>query len=163
IADVALPADVGDFRLMDRAVVEALKRLPENCRFMKGLFAWIGFRTTELTYRRAKRSSGGSRIKPWRLWNLALEGITSFSLSPLKIWSYVGIAISVFALAWGAFIVLRTLILGVDIPGYASLLVAILFLGGIQLMGIGVLGEYLGRTYLESKRRPPYVIRRVYG
>ena len=162
IADVALPADVGDFRLMDRVVVDALKRLPENCRFMKGLFAWIGFRTTEVTYRRAKRSAGRSRMKPWRLWNLALEGITSFSLSPLKIWSYVGMLIAFFALAWGTFIVLRTLILGVDIPGYASLLVAILFLGGIQLMGIGVMGEYLGRAYLESKRRPPYVIRRVY-
>jgi glycosyltransferase involved in cell wall biosynthesis len=163
IADVPLPEDVGDFRLMDRAVVEAIKRLPENCRFMKGLFAWIGFRTTTVTYRRGIRSAGRSRLKPWRLWNLAIEGVTSFSLSPLKVWTYLGLGIAFIAMIWGAWIALRTLLYGVDVPGYASIFVAILFLGGIQLIGIGVMGEYLGRTYLESKRRPAYVIRKVYG
>jgi polyisoprenyl-phosphate glycosyltransferase len=163
VADVALPEDVGDFRLMDRAVVDALKQLPESCRFMKGLFAWIGFRTTTVTYRREKRTTGHSRFKAWRLWNLALEGITSFSISPLKIWTYLGLIIACIAMVWGIWIVLRTLIWGVDLPGYASIFVAVLFLGGVQLIGIGMMGEYLGRTYVESKRRPAFVIRKVYG
>jgi len=163
VADVILPEDVGDFRLMDRAVVEALNKLPENCRFMKGLFAWIGFRTTTITYRRETRSAGRSSFEAWRLWNLALEGITSFSLSPLKVWTYLGLTIACAAMIWGTWIALRTLVWGIDLPGYASIFVAVLFLGGIQLIGIGMLGEYLGRTYLESKRRPPFVIRKVYG
>ena len=163
VADVPLPEDVGDFRLMDRAVVEALNKLPENCRFMKGLFAWIGFRTITITYRREERSTGRSSFAPWQLWNLALEGITSFSLSPLKVWTYLGLAIACAAMIWGSWIAVRTLVWGVDVPGYASIFVAVLFLGGIQLIGIGMLGEYLGRTYLESKRRPPFVIRKVYG
>ena len=163
VADVPLPEDVGDFRLMDRAVVDALKQLPESCRFMKGLFAWIGFRTTTVAYRREKRATGHSRFKPWSLWNLALEGITSFSISPLKIWTYVGLVIACIAMIWGGWIVLRTLIWGIDLPGYASIFVAVLFLGGVQLIGIGMMGEYLGRTYVESKRRPAFVIRKVYG
>jgi polyisoprenyl-phosphate glycosyltransferase len=163
VADVILPEDVGDFRLMDRAVVEALNKLPENCRFMKGLFAWIGFRTTTITYRREKRSAGRSGFEAWRLWNLALEGITSFSVSPLKVWTYLGLTIACAAMIWGTWIALRTLVWGIDLPGYASIFVAVLFIGGIQLIGIGMLGEYLGRTYLESKRRPPFVIRKVYG
>lgn len=163
VADVPLPEDVGDFRLMDRTVVDALKELPESCRFMKGLFAWIGFRTTTVTYRREKRAVGNSRFKPWRLWNLALEGITSFSISPLKIWTYLGLVIACIAMIWGSWIVLRTLIWGIDLPGYASIFVAVLFLGGVQLIGIGMMGEYLGRTYVESKRRPAFVIRKIYG
>jgi len=163
VADVPLPEDVGDFRLMDRSVVDALKQLPESCRFMKGLFAWIGFRTTTVTYRREQRVVGHSRFKAWRLWNLALEGITSFSISPLKIWTYLGLVIACIAMIWGGWIVLRTLIWGVDLPGYASIFVAVLFLGGVQLIGIGMMGEYLGRTYVESKRRPAFVIRKVYG
>jgi polyisoprenyl-phosphate glycosyltransferase len=163
VADVVLPEDVGDFRLLDRAVVDALNKLPENCRFMKGLFAWIGFRTTTVTYRREKRAAGRSSFKAWGLWNLAMEGITSFSLSPLKVWTYLGLIIASAAIVWGAWIALRTLVWGIDVPGYASIFVAVLLLGGIQLIGIGMLGEYLGRTYLESKRRPPFVIRKVYG
>jgi glycosyltransferase involved in cell wall biosynthesis len=163
IADVMLPEDVGDFRLMDRTVVDALNKLPENCRFMKGLFAWIGFRTTTVTYRRAVRSAGRTSFKAWGLWNLALEGLTSFSLSPLKVWTYIGVIIAAAAMTWGGWIVIRTLLLGIDLPGYASIFVAILLLGGIQLIGIGMLGEYLGRTYLESKRRPAFVIRKVYS
>ena len=162
VSDVTLPEDVGDFRLMDRVVVEALKLLPENRRFMKGLFAWVGFRTTAIEFRREPRTAGQSSFNAWRLWNLALEGITSFSTSPLRIWTYMGLAVAGVALAYGMWIVLRTLLFGIDVPGYASILAAVLFLGGLQLIGIGVIGEYLGRTYLESKRRPSYVIRKVY-
>lgn len=161
VSDVSLPENVGDFRLIDRAAADVLNALPENRRFMKGLFAWIGFRTTTIDYKREVRASGSSRFNAWRLWNLALEGVTSFSLFPLRIWSYIGASVAVISLVYGMWIVTRTLLFGVDVPGYASLIVAILFLGGLQLLGIGIIGEYLGRTYLESKRRPAFVIRRV--
>jgi glycosyltransferase involved in cell wall biosynthesis len=163
LADISLPENVGDFRLLDRIAVDALNRLPENCRFMKGLFAWIGFRTTTITYRRATRSTGGSRFKLRQLINLAAEGITSFSVLPLRMSAYLGVFIACAAVVWASWIALRTLVWGVDLPGYASIFVAILFLGGIQLVSIGILGEYIGRTYMESKRRPAYVIRRIYA
>lgn len=162
ISDQPLPKDVGDFRLMDRCVVDALQTLPESRRFMKGLFAWVGFRTTHVDYERPERVAGASKFNGWRLWNFALEGITSFSTDPLKVWTYLGLFVSVVSFAFAIFIVLRTVITGVDVPGYASLMVAVTFLGGLQLVGIGVLGEYLGRTYIESKRRPVYLVRRVY-
>lgn len=162
LADIVLPEDVGDFRLMDRIVVDTLNGLPENRRFMKGLFAWAGFRTEVVSYKRESRRAGQTSFNGWKLWNLALEGITSFSTAPLRVWTYVGLAVALPALLWGAWIALRTAIFGVDVPGYASIMVAILFLGGLQLVGIGVLGEYVGRTYLESKRRPAFVIRYVY-
>lgn len=162
IADVPIPEDVGDFRLMDRAVVEAVRRLPERRRFMKGVFAWVGFRTATISYTRAPRAAGASKFNGWRLWNFALEGITAFSSVPLRIWSYFGALVAGVAFIYGAFIVLRTLIWGVDLPGYASLLTVVLFLGGIQLIGLGVIGEYLGRVYNESKQRPIYVVRRSY-
>ena len=161
LSDTALPENVGDYRLMDRVVVDALKTLPENRRFMKGLFAWVGFRTVFIPYKRAQRSAGKSRFSGWRLWNLALEAITSFSLFPLRVWTYVGAATALFAFIYGGWIVVRTIIFGRDLPGYASLFAAVAFLGGLQLVGIGIVGEYLGRTYLESKRRPAYVIRKV--
>jgi glycosyltransferase involved in cell wall biosynthesis len=161
LSDIAIPENVGDFRLMDRCVVEALRQLPENRRFMKGLFAWAGFRSTSLDYVRPERSAGRTKFSAWRLWNLALEGVTSFSTAPLRIWTYLGFVIALLAFCYGAFIVARTLIEGVDVPGYASLLTVVLFLGGIQLIGLGVLGEYLGRTYVEAKRRPTYVVRSV--
>lgn len=163
VSDSALPENVGDFRLMDRTVVEALNGLPESKRFMKGLFAWVGFRTAVVDYIRPPRTAGTSKFNGWRLWNFALDGITSFSTSPLRIWTYLGSAIALLSFAFGLLIVLRVLAYGIDVPGYASLAVAVTFLGGLQLMGIGVIGEYLGRTYLETKRRPPYIIRRVYG
>lgn len=163
ISDQPLPKDVGDFRLMDRCVVEALESLPESRRFMKGLFAWVGFRTTHVDYERPERVAGESKFNGWRLWNFALEGITSFSTDPLKVWTYLGLFVSVVSFAFAIFIVVRTLFTGVDVPGYASLMVAVTFLGGLQLIGIGVLGEYLGRTYIESKRRPVYLVRRVYN
>lgn len=163
IADIEVPANVGDFRLMDRRVVQALKQLPERRRYMKGLFAWVGFRTAVVEYTRAARACGEAKLSGWRLWTLALEGITSFSTLPLRLWSYVGTAIASCAFLYGSFIVLRTLLLGRDVPGYASLLTVILFLGGVQLIGIGVLGEYIGRIYSETKQRPVYVVRDVFG
>ena len=162
LSDVAIPENAGDFRLMDRVVVEALNALPENRRFMKGLFAWIGFRTGTVEYSRTPRASGATRFTPWRLWNLALEGITSFSLLPLRVWTYVGALVAAASMAWGTFILVRTLVYGKDMPGYASLIVAVTFLGGLQLIGIGIIGEYLGRTYMESKRRPAFVVRKVF-
>lgn len=162
IADHPLPRNVGDFRLMDRRVVEALKQLPERRRFMKGLFAWVGFRHATLPYVREKRHAGKSKFSGWRLWNFALEGLTSFSTAPLRIWTYIGGSIAVLAFAYGLFIVGRTLFLGRDLPGYASLITVTLFLGGVQLIGLGILGEYIGRLYGEAKGRPIYIIRDRY-
>jgi len=163
ICEIEIPRNVGDFRLMDRRVVDSLKRLPERRRFMKGLFAWVGFDTAVVDYTRERRAGGSSKFSGWRLWNLALEGITSFSTVPLRLWTYVGFAVALTFFLYASFIVVRTLILGVDVPGYASLLSVILFLGGIQLIGIGVLGEYIGGIYSETKRRPVYVVRDIYG
>lgn len=162
IAEPQIPENVGDYRLMDRSVVEALKELPESRRFMKGLFAWLGFRTAYVDYVRPLRSSGSSKFNGWKLWNFAIEGITSFSTAPLRIWSYFGFVVSFISFVFAIFIALRVILHGIDIPGYASLMVAISFLGGLQLIGIGVIGEYLGRVYLESKRRPIYLIRHIH-
>jgi glycosyltransferase involved in cell wall biosynthesis len=159
IGEIRIPDNVGDYRLMDRRVVDALLQLPERCRFMKGMFAWVGFRTTTVDYARAGRSAGESKFSSWRLWNLALEGITGFSTVPLRVWTYLGLVIALLAFVYAVFIIARTLALGIDIPGYASLLVVVLFLGGIQMIGIGVIGEYVGRIYLEAKQRPVYVVR----
>jgi glycosyltransferase involved in cell wall biosynthesis len=159
ISNVQVPMDVGDFRLMDRRVVLALRELPESHRFMKGLFAWVGFRTVTVPYATARRHAGASSFNLWKLWNLALEGITSFSTAPLKIWTYVGLGVSAVALLYAMLIVGRTLVHGIDVPGYASLMAGSMFLGGVQLIGIGVLGEYVGRIYNEVKRRPVYLVR----
>ncbi len=163
IADVKIPENVGDFRLMDRVVVDAVRLLPERRRFMKGIFAWVGFRTAVVEYVREPRSAGNSKFNGWRLWNFALEGITAFSSAPLRIWSYFGVVVAGFSFLYGMFIILRTLFFGADMPGYASLLAAILFLSGIQLIGLGVIGEYLSRVYSESKQRPIYLIRKIYS
>ena len=163
ISECAIPRDVGDFRLMDRCVVDALKRLPERRRFMKGLFAWVGFRHSIVEFDVAARESGKSSFNARRLWVLALEGITSFSTVPLTVWAYTGFIVALLALIYGSWIVIKTLVFGIDVPGYASLLTAVLFLGGIQIMGIGILGEYVGRIYSESKQRPIYIIRQRYG
>ena len=162
LSETKIPENVGDFRLMDRVVVEALKRLPERRRFMKGLFAWVGFKTACIDYARAERVAGESKFNGWRLWNFAIEGITGFSIAPLKFWTYTGSIIALTSLVYASWIVIRTLVFGIVLPGYASLLVAILFLGGVQLVGIGLLGEYVGRVYVETKQRPVYVIRKVY-
>jgi glycosyltransferase involved in cell wall biosynthesis len=159
ISDVRVPPDVGDFRLMDKAVVAALRRMPEQNRFMKGLFAWVGFRSVTIPYSQVARQTGQSSFNFWKLWNFALEGITSFSTAPLRIWTYLGAGVSVLALLYATAVVVKTLVFGIDVPGYASLMVIGLFLGGVQLIGIGVLGEYVGRIYSEVKRRPVYVVR----
>jgi glycosyltransferase involved in cell wall biosynthesis len=163
VADIAIPQNVGDFRLMDRQVVEALKRLPERQRFMKGLFCWVGFKTAILEYDRAPRAVGTSKFPGWKLWNFAIEGITSFSTAPLRIWTYVGVASAALTALYAVAIVIRTLVLGVDVPGYASLLIAILFFGSLQLISLGLVGEYIGRIYVESKQRPIYIVRNRYG
>ncbi len=163
LSAVKIPENVGDFRLLDRAAVDALKRLPERQRFMKGLFAWIGFKTATVDYVRKPRSTGTTKFSGLKLWNFALEGITSFSTAPLKIWTYIGGAGAIATFVYAAFIVFRTLIYGVELPGYASLLVAILFIGSLQLISVGLLGEYIGRIYLETKQRPTYLVRRHYG
>lgn len=160
ISETEIPVDVGDYRLLDREVVDVLAQLPERQRFMKGLFSWVGFEPTVVDYVREKRASGNTKFSWWRLWNLGLEGITSFSTAPLRVWTYLGLVISIIAFMYGGYFVVLTLAFGVDVPGYASLLTAILFLGGVQLISLGVIGEYVGRIYMESKGRPIYVVRR---
>lgn len=162
LSDVKIPENVGDFRLIDRSVVNALRQLPERHRFMKGLFAWVGFRTVTLDYEREPRSAGHSKFSGWKLWNFALEGITSFSTVPLRSWTYIGCVLALLAFLYGGFIIARTVLLGNPVPGYASMLSVVLFMSGIQLVGIGVIGEYVGRIYDESKGRPIYLVRRRY-
>lgn len=161
ISDIDIPADVGDFRLMDRKVVEALKTLPETRRFMKGLFAWVGFRTTMVEYKVAPREHGTTSFNTWKLWNFALEGITSFSSAPLRVWTYLGCAVSALSFVYAAYLLIKTLFFGADTPGYASIMITVLFASGVQLIGIGVLGEYVGRIFAESKKRPVYIVRDV--
>ncbi len=160
---VPIPRNTGDFRLLDRKVVEALKQLPERTRFMKGLFAWVGFKQTSILFERQPRFQGKTTWNYWKLWNFALDGIASFSFIPLKVWSYLGLSVSFVSLLYASFLIIRTLIFGIDVPGYSSLMVAILFLGGIQLITLGIIGEYLGRVYEEVKGRPLYVVRECYG
>jgi len=163
ISLVPIPHNTGDFRLLDRRVVDALKKMPERNRFMKGLFSWVGFKQTSIYFDRPARYQGESTWNYWRLWNFALDGITSFSFIPLKVWSYIGVLVAIPSFFYASFLVLRTLIFGIDLPGYASIMVAILFLGGVQLVSLGVIGEYLGRVYEEVKRRPLYLVRDAYG
>ena len=163
LSPVSIPENVGDFRLLDRRVVNTIRKMPERTRFMKGMFAWVGYKQTSILFDREPRFNGKTTWNYWKLWNFAIDGITSFSTIPLKIWSYLGLIISMICLLYAIFLILRTIIFGIDVPGYASLMVAILFLGGIQLISLGVIGEYLGRVYEEVKARPLYVIREAYG
>ncbi|HLY57908.1 MAG TPA: glycosyltransferase family 2 protein [Stellaceae bacterium] len=163
IGDVELPAQTGDFRLMDRRVVEAFKLLPERSRFLKGIFAWLGFRQTFVTYSRPPRAAGKSKWTPWKLWNFALDGIVSFTTMPLRIWTYMGILVALAAVAYIAEVIVKTLILGIDMPGYASLIVVLLFASGMNMIGFGILGEYIGRIFHEVKGRPVYLIRETSG
>jgi glycosyltransferase involved in cell wall biosynthesis len=158
-----IPANAGDFRLLDRKVVEVIRKLPERNRFMKGLFAWAGFKQAAVEYDRVERETGKSKFSYWKLWTLALDGITSASTVPLRIWSYVGASVALFAIAYAGFIAADTLIFGNRVPGYASIMVSVLFLGGIQLISLGVLGEYVGRILTETKQRPLYVVRDAIG
>jgi len=158
LADTEIPADTGDFRLMSRRVVEALRGLRERQRFMKGLFAWVGYPQTSIAYQRQPRLAGASKFNYWRLWNFALEGITGFSTAPLRAATYVGFLAAAVAFTYGAWIVAKTLLWGEPVQGWPTLMAVVLFLGGVQLMALGVIGEYLGRLYLESKQRPLYLV-----
>jgi hypothetical protein len=157
-----IPVDAGDFRLLDRRVVAALRQMPERGRFMKGIFAWVGFRAIGVPYERPARSAGASRWDNWRLLQFALAAIFSFSVWPLRAWSVIGGLVGLASMVYGAWLVFRTIVFGVDVPGYASTIVAILFIGGLNLLGIGVVGEYLARIYREAKARPLYIVRRAY-
>ncbi len=162
LAEREIPADVGDFRLMDRVVVDAVKSMPERNRFMKGIFAWVGFPSIGVGYVRAERSAGETKFNYWKLWNFALEGLVSFSTIPLRIWTYAGMTVAFASVVYAVIIVVRTLVFGRDVPGYASIMTAVLFLGGVQLVSLGVIGEYMSRLFLESKQRPLYLRRGVY-
>ena len=158
-----VPRDTGDFRLMSRRAIDALKQLRERQRFMKGLFAWIGFPQQAIVYDRDPRFAGTSKFNYWRLWNFALEGITSFSGAPLKIATYIGVATALLAFVFGLIVLTKALLFGDPVRGYPSLMVVMLFLGGVQLMALGLIGEYLGRLYVESKQRPLYLIDQHHG
>ncbi|MGO2147562.1 glycosyltransferase family 2 protein [Halomonas sp.] len=159
ISTPKIEENVGDFRLISRAVVNAILSLPEKQLFMKGVLSWVGFNTTVITYKRPARVAGKTKFSGWKLWNLALEGITSFSTWPLRIWTYLGFLVACFAFSHAAWLIVSKLLWGNPVPGYPSLMTAILFLGGVQLIGIGVLGEYIGRIYLEVKQRPRYIVK----
>ena len=163
ITDIPIPRDTGDFRLIDRRVADVLARLPERTRFMKGLFAWVGFRQAAVAFDRPARNSGTTKWSYWRLWNFALDAITSFSSLPLKVWSYLGLVISLFAFLYALFLAGLKIISGIDVPGYASIMVAVLFFGGVQLITLGIIGEYLARMYNEVKGRPLYLVRDRWG
>lgn len=159
ISNPKIEENVGDFRLMSREVVENIKALPERNLFMKGVLSWVGGKSDVVEYARSERVAGNSKFNGWKLWNLALEGITSFSTFPLRMWTYIGLVVAGISFVYGAYMVADTLIFGNAVRGYPSILVSILFLGGVQLIGIGVLGEYIGRIYVETKQRPRYVLK----
>ncbi len=158
VSKVKIPEDTGDYRLLSRRAVNALKRLREQHRFMKGLFAWIGYPAKSISYHRGPRFAGNTKFRFWRLWNFALEGITSFTIAPLKIATYLGISTALFAFLYGAWIIFKTLVFGDQVQGFPTLMVTHLFLGGLQLIFIGIIGEYLGRIFNESKQRPLYLV-----
>lgn len=155
--------NAGDYRLMDRKVVDTLGRFPERLRFTRGIVASLGFRQATVPYVRPKRLAGKSKFRAWRLWNLAIEGIVSFTTWPLRIWSYLGLILALLALAYAVILVVRTLVYGIDVPGYASLLSISLFFNGVILISLGILGEYIGRIFIEVKQRPPYLVVQTYG
>jgi len=163
VSGTKIPDNTGDYRLMDRKVVNAVNALPERSRFMKGLFAWVGYRSAGVSYVRPARAAGETKFNYWRLWNFAIDGFVSFSTAPLRVWSYIGGGIALLSFVYASFIILRTIITGVDAPGYASLATFILFLGGIQIISIGVLGEYISRLFTEVKQRPVYLVDEIFG
>ncbi|WP_289283134.1 MULTISPECIES: glycosyltransferase family 2 protein [unclassified Methylophaga] len=163
ISDVVIPKNVGDFRLIDRKVIDVLKNYPERTRFMKGIFASVGFRQTTVEYIRPERAAGNTSWNYFSLYKLALEGIVSFTSLPLKVWSYLGSLISIFSFMYGFYLIIKTIIFGVDMPGYASLMVVILFMSGLVLLSLGVIGEYLSRIFIEIKQRPIYIVMDKFG
>lgn len=163
IATYSVPNNVGDFRLLDRETVDAVNRLSERVRFMKGLISWVGYETVSINYVRPARAAGTTKWNYWRLWNFALDGITGATTIPLRIWTYVGLSVAVTALAMAVYIVGETLLFGRDVPGYASLMTVVLLLGAFQLISLGVLGEYVGRIANEVRQRPLFIVRDTVG
>ena len=163
LSEDKIPEHAGDFRLLDRKVVDVIRTMPERNRFMKGMFAWAGFKQTSVSYARRPRQIGSTKFNSWKLWTFAIDGITSASTVPLRVWSYLGGIIAILSLIYAVFVVIRTLMFGVQVPGYASMMVAVLFLGGLQLLSLGILGEYVGRILVETKQRPLYVVREEIG
>ena len=162
LSDVRLPREVGDFRLMDRKVVDTINTMPERSRFMKGIFAWVGYRHTEIVYHQAERAAGVSKFNSLKLLRFAFDGLTSFSNFPLRVWGGIGAVISSLAFFYIVVRIIRTIFWGVDVPGYESILVSVLFLGGMQLLTLGIIGDYLGRVFDEVKGRPLFIIRKLY-
>lgn len=158
VSEVALEEGGGDFRLFDRAVVDAINSLPERTRFMKGITSWVGFRQETIDFEPAERAAGASAWSLLRLLRYAIDGLSAFSTLPLRVWSMVGVCISGLSVLYGGWLVVRTAIFGIDVPGYASIIVSVLFLSGIQLISLGVLGEYVGRIFTEVKQRPLYLV-----
>jgi len=163
LSEVKLPREAGDFRLMDRKVVEVINRMPERTRFMKGIFAWVGFRQAIVTYEQGERAGGNTKWGFVKLLRFAIDGLTAFSTFPLRVWSLVGMAVSGFAFIYIVLRLMRTLLFGVDVPGYESLIVSVLFMGGLQLITLGIIGDYLGRVFNEVKGRPLFIVRSTHG
>jgi polyisoprenyl-phosphate glycosyltransferase len=164
LSGTTLPAGAGDFRLLDRKAVDAMNRMRERVRFNKGLFAWMGFRSTGVPFKVPPRQgSGGSRWQPRQLLRFGLDGIASFTTIPLRVWSYLGLLISLFAFGYAALFLLKTLLFGIDVPGFPTLVISVMFFAGVQLLSLGILGEYLGRIYEEVKGRPLYIVSEVLG
>jgi glycosyltransferase involved in cell wall biosynthesis len=162
LSDVRLPREVGDFRLLDRKVVDTINDMPERSRFMKGIFAWVGYRHAEIVYRQGERAAGTTKFNSLKLLRFAFDGLTSFSNFPLRVWGWVGAAVSSVAFLYIVFRLVRTVIWGIDVPGYESILMSVLFLGGIQLLTLGIIGDYLGRVFDEVKGRPLFIVRQLY-
>lgn len=163
LSHTPVPRDTGDFRLLSRRALDALKQVRERQRFMKGLFAWVGYRQRAIVYERDPRFAGSSKFNYWRLWNFAIEGITSFSTAPLRLATYVGLLTAFAAFVFGVFVFVKAVFYGDVVRGYPTLLLVILFLGGVQLMALGTIGEYLGRLYMEAKQRPLYLVEELHG
>jgi glycosyltransferase involved in cell wall biosynthesis len=163
LSEVPLPREAGDFRLMDRRVVDAINRMPERSRFMKGIFAWVGYRQTGITYVQGERTAGATKWNFLKLLRFAFDGLTAFSNFPLRMWSGIGAAVSGLAFLYIVVRLIRALVWGIDVPGYESILASVLFLGGVQLLSLGILGDYLGRVFDEVKGRPLFIVREVYS
>lgn len=162
LADRPIPSGVGDFRLLDREVVNAILTIGERSRFNKGLFSWVGFETVEISYERPARSSGETHWSYWKLWKLACDGIFASTTMPLRIWTYIGLIMTLVSIMYSGFLFFRTLIFGVDVPGYTSTVILILIFGGMNMFALGIIGEYVGRIYIEVRKRPLYIVRSVY-
>ncbi len=158
LSDTPVPRDTGDFRLLSKRALDALKQVRERQRFMKGLFTWVGYRQKAVLYARDERFAGATKWNYWKLWNFAIDGITSFSSAPLKVATYAGFGVALLAFGFGIWVIAKALMFGDPVQGYPTIMVAVLFLGGVQLMALGVIGEYLGRLYVEAKQRPLYLI-----